>query len=70
MGEILWVEGGAIDPKVPTLFLVADIDTGVIRWVNADCLQQIMLLFELPAEVKNPVIAMHLPFCDHHHRQS
>ena len=50
MGQILWVEGGARDPKVPTLFQVSDIDTEVIRWVNADQVQQIMLPFELPAE--------------------
>ena len=50
MGQILWVEGGARDPKVPTLFQVSDIDTGVICWVNADQVQQIMLPFELPAE--------------------
>ena len=48
MGQILWVEGGARDPKVPTLFQVSDVDTGVIRWVNADQVQQIMLPFELP----------------------
>ena len=50
MGQILWVEGGARDPKVPTLFQVSDIDTGVIRWVNADQVQQIMLPFDLPIE--------------------
>ena len=50
MSQILWVEGGTRDPKVPTLFQVSDIDTGVIRWVNADQVQQIMLPFELPAE--------------------
>ena len=50
MGQILWVEGGARDPKVPTLFQISDVDTGVIRWVNADQVQQIMLPFELPVE--------------------
>ena len=50
MGQILWVEGGARDPKVPTLFQIADIDTGVIHWVNEDCVQQVMLPFELPEE--------------------
>ena len=30
------VDGGARNPKVPTLFRVADIDTGVINWINAD----------------------------------
>ena len=51
MGQILWVEGGARDPRVPTLFQISDIDTGVIRWVNADCIQQIMLPFVIPADV-------------------
>ena len=50
MGQVLWVEGGARDPKVPTLFQVSDIDTGGIRWVNADCVQQIMLPFEIPVD--------------------
>ena len=50
MGQILWVEGGARDPRVPTLFQISDVDTGVIRWINADCVQQIMLPFELPVE--------------------
>ena len=50
MGQILWVEGGARDPKVPTLFQVSDVDTGVIRWVNADQVKQVMLPFELPAD--------------------
>ena len=50
MGQILWVEGGARDPKVPTLFQVSDVDTGEIRWVNADQVKQIMLPFELPAD--------------------
>ena len=50
MGQILWVEGGERDPKVPTLFQVSDIDTGVIRWVSADQVQQIMLPFELAVD--------------------
>ena len=48
MGQILWVEGGARDPKVPTLFQISDIDTGGIRWVNADQVQQIMLPIQIP----------------------
>ena len=50
MGQILWVDGGARDPKVPTLLQISDVDTGVIRWINADQVQQIMLPFELPVE--------------------
>ena len=48
MGQILWVEGGGRDPKVPTLFQISDIDTGVICWVNADQVQQIMLPIQIP----------------------
>ena len=36
MGDVIWMEGGARDPRVPTLFQIADVDSGVIRWVNAD----------------------------------
>jgi len=48
MGQILWVDGGARDPKVPTLFQISDVDTGVVRWVNADQVQQVMLPVDLP----------------------
>ena len=40
-GWNLWVSGTAIDPKVPTLFQVADVDTGVINWINADLVTHI-----------------------------
>ena len=36
MADVIWVDRGARNPKVPTLFQVADVDTGVITWVNAD----------------------------------
>ena len=36
MADVIWVDGGARNPKVPTLFQVADVDNGVIKWVNAD----------------------------------
>ena len=39
---MVWVDGGARNPKVPTLFQVADVDTGVIKWVNADLLTHIV----------------------------
>ncbi|WP_370586327.1 DUF3104 domain-containing protein [Synechococcus sp. RS9902] len=35
MADVIWVDGGAWNPKTPTLFQVADVDTGVINWVNA-----------------------------------
>ena len=33
--------GGARNPKVPTLFQVADVDTGTINWINADLVTHI-----------------------------
>ena len=35
MADVIWVDGGARNPKVLTLFQVADVDTGTINWVNA-----------------------------------
>ena len=34
MADVIWADGGARNPKVPTLFQVADVDTGVINWIN------------------------------------
>jgi len=31
MADVIWVDGGARNPKVPTLFQVADVDTDVIN---------------------------------------
>ena len=36
MADVIWVDGGARNPKIPTLFQVADVDTGVVNWINAD----------------------------------
>ena len=32
IADVIHVDGGARNPKVPTLFQVADVDSGVIRW--------------------------------------
>ncbi len=42
MADVIWVDGGARNPKVPTLFQVADVDTGTINWVNADLVRHIV----------------------------
>ena len=42
MGDILHVDGGARAPKIPTLFQIADVDSGVVRWVNADLVSHIV----------------------------
>ena len=31
MADVLWVDGGARNPKVPTLFQVADVDLSLIH---------------------------------------
>ena len=36
MADVIWVDGGARNPKILNLFQVADVDTDVINWVNAD----------------------------------
>ena len=42
IGDVLFKEGGARNPEVPTLFQIACIDTGTIRWVNADLVTHIV----------------------------
>ena len=42
MGQVLFCEGGARDPKVKSLLQVADVDTGIIRWINADEVTDVM----------------------------
>ena len=43
MGWIIHVDGGARDPRVPTLFQVADCDTGLVRWISADEANRLVL---------------------------
>ena len=45
MADVIWVDGGARNPKVPTLLQVADVDTGVINRVNADLVTHIVPRF-------------------------
>ena len=42
MADVIWVDGGARNPKIPTLLEVADVDTGVINWVTADFVTHIV----------------------------
>ena len=42
MADVIWVDGGARNPKVPKLFQVADVDTGFINWVTADFVTHIV----------------------------
>lgn len=43
MGEVLFSEGSARDPKMPSLFQVGDVDTGEVQWVNGDCVQKVVM---------------------------
>lgn len=42
MGLVLHCNGGARDPSTYTLFQIADVDTGVVRWVNADLVTHVL----------------------------
>ena len=42
MADVIWVDGGARNLKVPTPFQVADVDTGVIRWINSDEVSEVI----------------------------
>ncbi len=43
MGQVLHVVGGARDPCVNSIFQVADIDTGEIKYINADLVRRIFI---------------------------
>ena len=42
MGEVIHCGGAVRDPNIHNLFQVADVDSGVIRWVNADLVTNIL----------------------------
>ena len=45
MANVIWVDAGARNPKTPMLFRLADVDTGVINWFNADLVTHIVPRF-------------------------
>ena len=42
MGQVIWCEGGARDPRVNTMFQVANVDSGEITWVNGDAVTHVL----------------------------
>ena len=42
MGQVLFCEGSARHPRLSPLFQVADVDTGVIKWINADAVSDVI----------------------------
>ena len=62
MGQVIHCGGAARDPKVHNLFQIADVDSGVIRWLNADLVTEILL--RAPGQ-KTPHLAGRICFFDH-----
>ena len=42
MGQVIFCEGSARHPRLPSLFQVADVDTGVITWIHADAISDVI----------------------------
>ena len=42
MGQVIHCGGAARDPSMHNLFQIADVDSGVIRWGNADLVTHIL----------------------------
>ena len=42
MGQVIHCGGAARDLSIHNLFQIADVDSGVIRWVNADLVTHIL----------------------------
>lgn len=49
MGQVVFCEEGAHDPKVNTLFQVSSVDDGLITWVNADEVTHVVRPLDGPA---------------------
>ena len=48
LGEVIVMDRASTHSREPSLVQVADVDSGVIRWVNTDCVQKLMLPFNNP----------------------
>ena len=42
VAEVIWCEGGARNPAHTTMFQVMDVDSGVVKWVNADAVTYVL----------------------------
>ena len=42
MGQVIHCVGAAREPSIHNLFQIADVDSGVIHWVNADLVTHIL----------------------------
>ena len=42
MGQVVFCEGGARDPRVNTMFQISNVDDGCIYWINADQVSHVL----------------------------
>ena len=42
MGQVIHCGGAALDPSIHDLIQIAVVDSGVIRWINADLVTHIV----------------------------
>ena len=42
VAEVIWREGGASNPAHTTMFQVMDVDTGTVKWCNADAVTHVL----------------------------
>ena len=42
VAEVIWCEGGARNPAHTTMFQVMDVDSGAVKWVNADTVTHVL----------------------------
>ena len=67
VGQIIWAEGGARDPNTPTMFQIANVDTGVVEWINADEATRLVLPNYEPGETDEYVVETKpCPMSKHH----
>ncbi|WP_413439813.1 DUF3104 domain-containing protein [Synechococcus sp. MIT S1220] len=59
MGQIIWAEGGARDPQSPTMFQIANVDTGVVEWINADEATRLVLSNYEPDATDEYTVCLH-----------
>ena len=43
LAEVLCCEGGARDAQSASRLQVADVDTGALRWCDADCVERVLI---------------------------
>ena len=56
LGQIIWTEAGARDPNTPTMFQIANVDTGGVEWINADEATRLVLPNYEPDETDEYVV--------------